>query len=106
MSMMKRKRAGGPLGETSRLSMSCLALAAITGIHAHAAADTITVCASGCDFSSINAAIGAAAEGDVIQLQAETYLEGAPIDLDGKSITLLGATDTDGAPASILDGGD
>ena len=69
-------------------------------------AGTITVCASGCDFTSINAALGAAADGDVIQLQAETYLEGAAIDLDGKSITLLGATDTDGAPASILDGGD
>ncbi|MEE2681598.1 MAG: right-handed parallel beta-helix repeat-containing protein [Planctomycetota bacterium] len=106
MSMMKRKCAGGPLPETGRLSMSCLALCAIAGLHDHASADTITVCASGCDFSSINAAIGAAEDGDVIQLSAETYLEGAAIVLDGTAITLLGATDPDGGPASILDGGD
>ncbi|MCP4894587.1 MAG: hypothetical protein GY911_12345, partial [Actinomycetales bacterium] len=37
-----------------------------------ASAETITVCASGCDYTSINAAIGAANEGDVIQLAAET----------------------------------
>ncbi|MEC8733431.1 MAG: hypothetical protein VXX86_00505, partial [Planctomycetota bacterium] len=103
---MKRKRAGGPRARTSRVSMSCLALAAIAGLHDHAAAETITVCATGCDFTSINDAIGAAADGDVIQLAAETYLEGAPIELDGTSITLLGATGPDGGPASILDGGD
>ena len=106
MSMMKTQRASGPLAETSRLSMICLTLCAIVAHHAHAGADTVTVCASGCEFSSINAAIDAAADGDVIQLRAETYLEGAPIELGGKSVTLLGATDTNGDPASILDGGD
>ena len=67
-------------------------------------AETITVCASGCDHTSINAAIDVASDGDVIQLSAETYFEGAVIDTDGKAITLLGATDKGGNPVSILDG--
>ena len=65
---------------------------------------TITVCSSGCDHTSINTAIDAANDGDVIQLLAETYTEGAVIDTDGKAITILGATDKRGASASILDG--
>ena len=48
-----------------------VALAA-SGLFASAAptarAETITVCASGCDHTSINAAIDASKEGDVIQL--------------------------------------
>ena len=34
---------------------------------------TITVCASGCDYSSIQDAIKAASDGDTIDLAAETY---------------------------------
>ena len=33
-----------------------------------ATADTLTVCASGCQYTSINAAIDAASDGDVILL--------------------------------------
>ena len=69
-------------------------------------AETITVCASGCDHTSINAAIDAASDGDVIQLSDETYHEGEAIDTDGKAITLRGVADEKGGPASILDGGD
>ena len=65
---------------------------------------TITVCASGCQFTSINDAIDAASDGELILLAAETYFEGEPIDLDGKRITLRGVVDTDGTPLSILDG--
>ena len=71
-----------------------------------ATADTLTVCASGCQYTSINAAIDAASDGDVILLAAETYYEGARINTDGKAITLRGATDKSGNPASILDGAD
>ena len=41
-----------------------------------ASASTITVGASGCDDTSINAAISAASGGDVIHLSAETYFQG------------------------------
>ena len=67
-------------------------------------AEVITVCASGCQHTSINAAIRDAESGDVIQLAAEIYREGSVIDPTGKSITIRGAVDEDGDPASILDG--
>ncbi len=70
-----------------------------------ATAETITVCEEGCDFTSINAAIAASTDGDVIQLSAETYAEGATIDSLGKAITLRGATDKAGSPVTILEGG-
>ncbi|MEC8321285.1 MAG: right-handed parallel beta-helix repeat-containing protein [Planctomycetota bacterium] len=65
---------------------------------------TRTVCASGCQYTSINDAIDAASDGDLVLLAAETYTEGEPIDLDGKLITLRGAVDKSGGPATILDG--
>ena len=67
------------------LASTALAFSSVT-----ASAETITVCAGGCDYTSINAAIGAASDGDVIQLAAETYFEGAVIDTDGKALTLRG----------------
>ena len=69
-------------------------------------ADTVTVCASGCNYTSINAAIAAAQNGDVIQLAAQTYLEGAVINTLGKAITLRGVVNAAGEPASVLDGAD
>lgn len=68
------------------------------------AAETITVCAKGCDYTSINAAIAAASDGDVIQLAAETYFEGEQVDTLGKAITLRGVLGKSGEPASVLDG--
>lgn len=65
---------------------------------------TWTVCADGCQFTSINAAIDASSNGDVIQLAAETYSEGSVINTDGKAITVRGATDKAGNALSILDG--
>ena len=67
-----------------------------------ASAETITVCGSGCDYTSINAAIEAASDGDVIQLSAETYTEGAEINTLGKAVTLRGAVDKSDAPESVL----
>ena len=49
--------------------------------------DTHTVCASGCDFSSIQDAINAAVDGDTISLVSETYTEAITID---KNIILIG----------------
>jgi predicted outer membrane repeat protein len=81
--------------------MSALLAAGLVG---SATAETITVCAKGCDYTSINAAIDASSNGDVIQLAAETYFEGEQIDTDGKAITLRGVLDKAGEPASVLDG--
>ena len=67
-------------------------------------ADTITVCSSGCDYTSINDAIDAASDGDVIQLSSQTYYEGVEINTEGKAITISGTTDADGNSTSILDG--
>ena len=81
------------------LAAVTLAVSSVT-----ASAETITVCASGCDYTSINAAINAASDGEVIQLAAETYFEGQVIDTLGKAITLRGVLDKAGEPASVLDG--
>ena len=91
-----------------RPSVMIVASVAATGLLAStsvaSAQTTRTVCASGCQYTSINAAIDAASNGDVIELSAETYTEGEVIDTDGKAITLLGTTDVGGNPTSILDG--
>ena len=79
-------------------AVSCLIITAAT-------ADTITVCSSGCDYTSINDAIDAASNGDVIQLSDEVYYEGEEINTDGKAITLRGAV-LEGFPQSVLDGGE
>ena len=50
-------------------------------------ASTHTVCTSGCDFSSIQAAIDAATTGDTINLAAETFTEPFTID---KTLTIEG----------------
>ena len=81
------------------LAAVALAVSSVT-----ASAETITVCASGCDYTSINTAISAASDGDVIQLAAQTYFEGEQIDTLGKAITLRGAFDKTGGPLSVLDG--
>lgn len=67
-------------------------------------ADTLSVCASGCGYTSIVAAINAATDGDVIQLSAQTYTESGTIDLHGKAITIRGTTDSGGMPNSVLVG--
>ena len=93
----------------SMISGLACAPTAPSGALAHtsktASGKTITVCVTGCDYTSINAAIDAATNGDVIQLAAETYSESAVIDTDGKAITLRGADDQGSSPTSILDGG-
>lgn len=69
-----------------------------------AVSEIISVCERGCDHHSINAAIDAASDGDVIQLAAETYFEGVAVDPRGKAVTIRGSTDSSGEPNSILDG--
>lgn len=54
-----------------------------------AAPSTITVCASGCDFTTIQPALDAAATGDTVSVAAGDYYGGVSIDTPG--ITLAGA---------------
>ncbi|MCA9944306.1 MAG: hypothetical protein KC449_12545 [Anaerolineales bacterium] len=56
-----------------------------------ARADTLTVCALGCDFSSVDTAVSAAASGDTLQLAGETFNENLVI---LKSLTLQGVAGT------------
>ena len=88
---------------TTRLYAVALALAGLN-LSLAAAEDTITVCSSGCDFTSINAAIDSASHGDVIALSFEHYMEGEVIDFQRKGVTLRGTVDDDGNPTTILDG--
>ena len=84
---------------------SCLT-ACVTMNIAATSADTITVCAEGCDHTSINEAIAAANDGDIIRLAAETYQEGEQIDTRGKSITIEGSGMENEGPTTVLDGAD
>lgn len=55
---------------------------------------TWTVCLDGsCDFTSVRAAVEAAADGDVIMIHSGTYAEPEVIDIVDKSITLRGPDD-------------
>ncbi|MCP4895289.1 MAG: hypothetical protein GY911_15940, partial [Actinomycetales bacterium] len=81
-----------------------LAASGLFAFASTATAETITVCANGCDYTSINDAIEDSSNGDVIQLAAETYFEGDEINTDGKAITLRGVLNKAGEPASVLDG--
>ena len=64
------------------------------------AAKTITVCASGCNYTSIQAAINAACPGDTIEVQSGTYNEHV---LVNKTLILQGVDSGSGLP--VVDGG-
>lgn len=79
-------------------------LIATAGVCSLAPAETLTVCLTGCDFGSINLAIAAANNGDVIEVAAGLYYEDQAVDTLGKAITIRGATDDSGQPTSVIDG--
>ena len=69
-------------------------------------AETFSVCSGGgCDFDSIQAAIDAASDGDVIEVSGEVYLIDQTIDTNGKAVRIVGSVDPDtGQPTTIIDG--
>ena len=78
-----------------------LSIAASLVLAGTCVADTLDVCPSGCSYSSIQAAIDAASNGDTIQIAAGTYYE-YEINPSGKAITISGeANKKDGSPASV-----
>ena len=66
-------------------------------------AQTLTVCSSGCDFAMIQAAVDAAAKGDVIEVQPGVYLENVTI-FKKTELTLRGAQGDNGSSAPTIDG--
>ncbi|MDA0802535.1 MAG: right-handed parallel beta-helix repeat-containing protein, partial [Planctomycetota bacterium] len=69
-----------------------------------AGADTITVCPSGCNFTNVQSAINASVSGDLIEIAAGTYAPSATLNTNGKAITIRGAVNADGTPATTIDG--
>lgn len=66
---------------------------------------TRTVCASGCHYTSINAAIEDSSDGDIIQLSGVTYTEGDTIEMDNDiELTIIGEVDSAGDPVTIISG--
>ena len=82
------------------LATVALAFSSVT-----ASAETITVCASGCDYTAIQEAIDAASAGDIISVSAGTYELDSALSTKGKALILQGATSKTGLPLAILDGG-
>ncbi|HEX7133689.1 MAG TPA: carboxypeptidase regulatory-like domain-containing protein, partial [Iamia sp.] len=90
-------------GRTRAALAGVLALAVTTvglGSGSASGAATRTVCAVGCDFTSIAAAVTAAVDGDVVTVAAGTYTEPQVL-INQKGITLEGA----GSGLTIIDGG-
>jgi len=81
------------VGFAGTVSILVLVLSGTTG-----AATTWTVCASGCNFTTIAPALGAASNGDTVSVRAGTYSGGFTIT---KSIRLVGA----GAGQTLIRGG-
>jgi len=79
---------------------SAFAVAVVRSSHAA----TITVCGSGCDYANLQQAIDASAPGDVISVGSGVYTHTSSFTTLGKAITIRGAVDADGTPATILDG--
>jgi nitrous oxidase accessory protein NosD len=76
------------MGRTIRLLMVCGVVAACMAVTGSASASSKTVCAKGCAFTGIQAAINAASPGATITIAAGTYTENVVVD---KPLTLQGA---------------
>ena len=79
------------------ISATVVVLAGTTGFFS-AAQSVVSVCPSGCDYSSIQAAISAVPEGSTIQVKAGTYQENLTIT---KLLSLVG----EGQDKTIIEGG-
>lgn len=97
---MKQQDRGSHPGRDSlivRMTGAVLGLTLASAVVVHA--ETIHVPG---DHRTIQAAINAAATGDVVEIAAGTYIE--RINTAGKAIRIRGAVDASGDPATILDG--
>ena len=81
------------------LLLSLVALSATSFEAIDAPASTITVCASGCDYTTIQAAVEMANNGDTIDLAAEIFV--GNVFVRQKRLTIRGSGETE----TIVDGG-
>ena len=89
---------------TNRIASTLFVMSAFV---TSAMADTITVCLDGsCDFTDPAAAAASAVSGDVIEIAAGTYLLEESVAFITPQVTIRGAVDSYGEPATILDGQD
>ena len=85
--------------------LTAASLASSACVFGSASAETITVCPDGaCDFTDPAVAVASALPGDVIEIAAGVYLLQESITMVGDMITVRGAVDDQGEPATILDG--
>ncbi len=81
-------------GRALRIAVEFAALAILL-LAGGAGAATLTVCSSGCTYTSIQAAINAASTGDIVEVQSGTYYENVNVN---KSLTLKGIDIGGGKP--------
>jgi len=82
------------LFQLSMILVLVAGLWAVTPAVKTVSADTITVCASGCRFTTIQAAVNAASEGDEILVGPGTYQENITIDKNIKLLSTSGSAST------------
>ena len=89
----------------SARSLVSASLAFTASLLSSVCADTITVCTDGsCDFTDPAEATSVAAPGDVVEIAAGIYPLEETVSFFGSEITVRGAVDAYGQPATILDG--
>ena len=96
--------------KTSPSQTIALSFMTLSAVAAQAYAGTITVCPNGsCNFTDPVAAIAAAAPGDIIEIQAGTYMLSSYIPIvggiAGKPLVIRGAVDASGKPTTVLNAG-
>lgn len=82
------------IGMTAITMLAAFALAALYTFAtktAGARAATITVCASGCDHTTLQAAVAAASNGDTINVSAGTYVLASTVNVNVPNLTIAGA---------------
>ena len=93
------------------LTIIALAASGLFTIDTTTSAETITVCASGCDFADVQAAIDSAEDGDVIEVATGRYeVADNPtpdginrsLNTKGKKLTIRGETDDSGDPVTVF----
>ncbi len=78
-------------------------LATLVSVSIGCASATITVCHSGCDYASIQAAVDAADSGDIIEVHSGTYYENVDVN---KTLSLKGVDNGSGKPVVDAGGND